>query len=87
MVKLNNLLTDREAIEMMQDDILALSAEIDAVLDVFEVLRSGGAIPVETIEEIIKSAHEVSDEVVLRWLDAEYEDDEIFDLEYPEIKG
>lgn len=68
--------TEKETIEMMQDDLLALSAEIDVLLDIFRALINGVPLPTGMVDEMLESAGDVSEEIFSRWEGMEFTEDE-----------
>lgn len=68
--------TEKETIEMMQDDLLALSAEIDVLLDIFRALINGVPLPTEMVDEMLESAGDVSEEIFSRWEGMEFTEDD-----------
>lgn len=60
-----------ETLGLMQDDMLALSEQIDQLTGIFRNMVAGGAISPETLEKVLSGASQLSDEVVERWDNAD----------------
>ena len=74
MIKVSEKFSEEVVLDVMQDDIFALSAEIDCLLDLFRALKAGRALPMEMVDEMLSSAEETSDEILSRWRDVEFAD-------------
>ena len=60
-----------ETLGQMQDDMIALTGQIDQLTGIFRNMVAGGAISPEALETVLTGASKLSDEVFDRWDNAD----------------
>ena len=60
-----------ETLGQMQDDMIALTGQIDQLTGIFRNMVAGGSISPEALETVLAGAAKLSDEVFDRWDNAD----------------